>query len=211
MDDVLKESKSFFKENYNNLSEVIKERVFSPMYFYFLIAWIITNWKFVYVFFFLDPKFIFESQKTNKIALLESFYSMDLWFPIICSIAKLIVIPAVSAFVVVWWLSRLSEKFYEKTERHKINKRVILNTLAYEEKVSYAAKQREIRDIESDKNPIRYDENKDFNEWYDYNNENVVIGEYDFLPSESLYNNDFTAYKEELQNFRSTRVPDIKF
>lgn len=205
MDEIIKESKDFLKENYNNLSEVIKERVFSPMYFYFIIAWIITNWQFVYAFFFLDPKFVFESQKTDKISLLESFYSMDLWLPAICSVAKLVVIPAISAFIIVWWFSKLSEAFYEKSEQHKINKRFILNKLLYTEKVSYSQEQRKIRDAESDKNEISYIDNKDFNNWYDEGKDNVKIGEYEFLPSESLYNNDFQAYKQELEIYKEEK------
>ena len=44
------EIKETAKEIYNNVSEVLTERVFRPMYFYFIISWSIINWKFLYVF-----------------------------------------------------------------------------------------------------------------------------------------------------------------
>lgn len=220
MDDILKESKDFLKENYNNLSEVIKERVFSPMYFYFIIAWIITNWQFVYAFFFLDPKFIFESQKTDKISLLESFYSMDLWLPAICSIGKLVVIPAISAFVIVWWFSKLSEAFYEKTEKHKQNKRAIKKAIEYTEekviklKISYAKeafdKQENVIIKRIENATMAYNENIEFNTWFDdTNGDKVQIGDLEFFKSEILYYTDFESYRSALNEWRSAKEEKI--
>lgn len=220
MDDILKESKDFLKENYNNLSEVIKERVFSPMYFYFIIAWIITNWQFLYAFFFLDPKFVFESQKTDKISFLESFYSMDLWLPAICSVAKLVVIPAISAFIIVWWFSKLSEAFYEKTEKHKQNKRAIKKAIEYTEekviklKISYAKeafdKQENVIIKRIENATMAYNENIEFNTWFDdTNGDKVQIGDLEFFKSEILYYTDFESYRLALNEWRSAKEEKI--
>ena len=36
------------KDILEDAKEVVKQRFFSPMYFYFILSWIITNWKFVF-------------------------------------------------------------------------------------------------------------------------------------------------------------------
>lgn len=73
MDDILKESKDFLKENYKDFSEVIKERAFSPMYFYFIIAWIVANWKFVYVLLFVGQ----DNLDVLKLDYMLSLYSFS--------------------------------------------------------------------------------------------------------------------------------------
>jgi hypothetical protein len=189
------------KETLVDIKEVLAERLFSPMYFYFLIAWLITNWKFVYAFFSTDESFIFQAKNALKPEYLSSFYSWELYFPFLWSVLKLFVIPAISAFVVVWWLSILSTKFYEKNEQHKQNKRIINRRLEYQEKVVQAEEERKIRDVESDKPKIKYEDNEEFNNFYDDGKENIKNGKYEFLPSEDLYNNDYEAYKEDFEEW----------
>ena len=192
----------------SDISEIAKERIFTPMYFYFLCAWVITNWKFVYTLIFVDEKIILETQGVLKVDYLYQMYSFFGWY----SILHLIIIPAVASFVVVWWLSIFSEKFYEKHKKHQMNKRIIKNKIEYEERVEYAFSQRKIRDAKSDENSVKYldNENRNFNNWYDDGKENIKVGEYEFLPSEALYNNDYEAYRVELEEFNKTR-PDINF
>lgn len=67
------------EENGKNLAEVIKERLFSPMYFYFIIAWVITNWNFVYALLFADEEIVFKAKNLLKVEFLSQFYKFDSW------------------------------------------------------------------------------------------------------------------------------------
>ncbi len=133
------------------------------MYFYFIIAWIITNWEFTYILLFADEQYL----SMPKIVILSHLYDAHHWLDYIWNILKLLVIPAASAYFAVWWLSMLSERFYEKYEQYKINKTVIKRKLDYTAKVKEANEQRTIRDIEADKKQINYEDNSDFNDYLD--------------------------------------------
>ncbi len=190
------------EENSKNLAEVIKERLFSPMYFYFIIAWLITNWKFAYTFLFTNEEVVGNIRKILKIEYLGQFYQFDSFASCSWSVSKLILIPAFSAYIAVWWFSRLSERFYERNETYKKNKRVILRWIEYEEKVSIAKKEREIRDAQADKKEIRYEDNEEFNSDFDDNSKEVQVAGITMRPSEVLYNTDYEAYKAELEEWK---------
>jgi hypothetical protein len=220
MGKMMKESKEIFKESYKDISEVIKERIFSPMYFYFIVSWLITNWQFAYTFLFLDPKIIFELKKTDKISFLESFYSMDLWLPAIWSIARLFIIPAISAFIIVWCFSKVSEAFYEKIEKYKQNKRAINKLIEYTEekviklKITYAKeafdKQENVIIKRIENATMAYGENIEFNTWFDSNNlDKVSIGDLEFYKSEILYYVDFESYRSELNEWKAIKEEKI--
>lgn len=184
------------KNNTENILDVVKERVFSPMYFYFIIAWIISNWKFVYTLFFIDDQYI----KIPKVEYLANFYKVSSSIDFYFNFLHLFIIPAVSTFVAVWWLSKLSEKFYGKNEKHKLNQVSIKKQLVYTAQVEEYTWRKKIRDLESDKNKIKYEDNESFNDYYDQNNEEIILSGIHFKPSEVLYNNDYEAYKEELSD-----------
>lgn len=206
------------KENWKDISEIFKERVFSPMYFYFIIAWVITNWEFVYSILFLKQDFLYKSESLLKIEYLESFYSFNLWSPMIISIFKLFLIPAVSSFVFVWWLSKISESFYEKTEEHKQNKRVINKWIEFQEDKKIKLKlyyinqklEKEKKEISKDISisSIDYQDNQEFNDWFDEINDIVKIWDIEYLASESLFNNDPEAYKEKLKSWKDENLKD---
>ena len=177
------------------------------MYFYFLIAWSITNWKFCYALLNTDEKFVFETKELFKPEYLSTYYSFDLWLPLLISISKLIIIPAILAFAFVWWLSIISEKFYEKNEQHKQNKRIIKRKLEYQEKISEATEQRKIRDAESDKPKIQYEDYDAFNESLDVaNNETIEVSGISMRPSRVLYDTDYEAYKASLDEWINNGV-----
>lgn len=159
------------KTTAEDILEIAKERLFSPMYFYFIIAWVITNWKFVYVFLFADEEFL----KIPKLDYLVSLYSCDTWWNILWNIMVLFIIPAISAFIAVWWMSRISERFYERYEQFKINQFVIRRKLDYTAKIQEAKEKREIREIEADKKNIIYENQKTFNEDWDSNSDVVNL------------------------------------
>ncbi|MGW8184930.1 MAG: hypothetical protein ACWGHO_02360 [Candidatus Moraniibacteriota bacterium] len=198
--------KDIAKNLVEDIKEVFKERVFSPMYFYFIIAWVIANWSFVYVLLFTDEGVIINSEKVLKIDYLRNFYNFSTLADIYWSLLELFIVPGIAAFAAAWWLSRLSEKFYKKHEEHKQENRMILRGLEYAEKVRIVKQERNIREAESDKNIIKYENNEAFNESLD---ESVVdVAGVTMLPSEILYNTDYEAYKQALEEWNNEGIKD---
>ncbi len=198
---MIEETKEIVKDTLKDAQEVIKQRFFSPMYFYFILSWIITNWKFVFALFFIDSNDIYG----EKLDYLLGFYPLnELWafsdlLTTLWTISKLVLIPALSTYLFVWWFSQVSEKFYERNETFKQNKQTIKRKIDYEEKVKIAEEHRKIRDAESDNPEFRYEDKIEFNEWFDAKfEENIKVGNLEYIPSEVLFNTDFESYKNEL-------------
>ena len=190
------------KELKDDTKEILKERFFSPMYFYFILAWLISNWDFLYVLLFTDESLILGTQKNLKVDYLKDLYPLDsLWTWI-----HLIIGPAMFAYFAVWYLSNISEAFYKRYEQYKQNKRVIEKELLYEEKVKVAKKEREIRDLELDLKLVDYDGNPEFNKSLDSILVNVLG--YSFLPSTILYDQDIDAYKEALEEWKQEQLKE---
>lgn len=185
---------------FKSIAEITKERIFTPMYFYFIIPWVITNWKFVYTLLFVNNQVIWDTQGVLKVDYLAQMYGFNLW-----SIFHLFLIPIFVSYLVVWWFSLVSEKFYQRYEEHQTNKRVIKRKIEYEEKLGYAISEREIREQKFD-DKIPLDRNTDFNEWLDEQNDLVKIGEVSMLPSEVLYNTDYKAYQAALEDYVDYQV-----
>lgn len=200
---MVEETKEIVKDTLKDAQEVIKQRFFSPMYFYFLLSWIITNWTFVFALFFISSKDI----SIPKLDYLIGFYPLNGWIAM-WSISKLVLIPAFSSYVFVWWFSRLSEKFYERNETFKINQQTIKRKLDYKEKVGIAEEQRKIREAESDKSEIRYIDHKGFNSSIDEEQENVLVTGLEYLPSEVLFNIDPESYKAQLNEYLANKEPE---
>lgn len=177
--------------------EIVQERLFSPMYFYFFIAWTVTNWKFAYVLLFVDEKTILLTQRMLKVDYLSQMYRLD-W----SSVLHLVVVPLISSFVFVWWLSRLSTVFYQKHEETLMEKRSAKRGVEYLEKVERVKSELEARKKIFDTR-IKYEDQKRFNDSMDDNLEKVSIAGTSMLPSEVLYNTDYEAYKEALREFQS--------
>lgn len=203
--DTIDEVKGYVKDISNGVSHVVSERIFRPLYFYFIIAWSITNWKFLYTFLFANEKSIIEQKGIMKVEFLSNFYQFNTNHEIFISLLMLIVIPAVSTFVVIWWLSKLSALAVQKNEEHNQEIKSIKRKILYKDKVDYAKEQRQIRDAESDKKDIRYEDNDDFNEDYDAASDDINIAGTNLKASEVLYNNDYDLYVEALREFREKK------
>lgn len=202
--------KDEFNKIKEDLKEVISERFYSPMYFYFIIAWIVTNWKFVYVLLFANQENVFNEEGISKISLLSQLYSFDSLLNISVSVLHLVIIPATFSFVAVWLLSIWSEKFFKKYETHKQNKRVIQREIEYRERFRFVQAENKIKKIEQEqgKKDIEYTENEDFNNSLDEVEESIEVGGISFKPSEILYNNDYEAYKEALVEWYERKIKD---
>jgi hypothetical protein len=194
---MVEEAKDLGKEILKDAKEVIIERFFSPMYFYFIMAWILCNWTFAYSLLFVESN----SLKKYKVDYLLSFYPTDTFLEVLYNIWSMLIGPAFSTYLLIWWVSRLSEKSFERFEIYKSNKRTIQRGLVYTEKVKIAKEERKIRDEESDKNDIRYIDQEEFNTWLDDSQENVEVSGVNYLPSEVLYSTDYESYKEQLNEY----------
>lgn len=200
------------KEILVDAKEVVKQRFFSPMYFYFILSWIITNWKFVFALLFIDSDDIYG----EKLDYLIEFYPVYWFYPwdwaqfgsTLWTFSKLIFFPALSAYLFMWWFSRLSERFYERNETFKQNKQTIKRGLDYKEKVKIAEEQRKIREAEDDKDEIRYNDHEKFNNYLDEGIENVSLFDADYLPSEVIYNTDPEGYKDKLNKYLAEKGKD---
>lgn len=196
------------KDSLKNVSEVIDERVFKPMYFYFLISWSIINWKFVYVFLFADESIIVEQKSILKVEYLTNLYQWSSWYEIFYSLNLLILLPLCSAFAVVWWLSKLSEKFFEKHEEQKERVKTVKKLVIEREKFHLENEMVRTREEGQKKLQIKYDANQEYNEYLDGLQENIAIGNITILPSQALYENDYNAYKIGLDEFKENKAND---
>lgn len=198
---MIEETKELGKEIINDTKEVVIERFFSPMYFYFILAWIIYNWTFIYSLLFVN------SQKIKKFKLdyLLSFYPTNSFWDYLCNFWYVLLGPALSTYIIIWWFSKLSEKSYGKFEEYKSNKRSIKRLLDYQEKVKIATEERKIREQESDKPKIRYNDNDDFNNSLDEIYGDVEISGIKYTSSDLLYNTDYEAYVEQLNEFNTNK------
>lgn len=184
--------------------EVLKERFFSPMYFYFILAWIVANWEFVYVVLFGDTSLVVNGAQVSKIDLIFNFYKFDTLSNASLSLLHLFVVPAIFSFAAVWWLTIASEKFFEKYETFKQNKKVIQRKLEYAEKVRFAKMESEVREAEFNGKDIRYEDNEEFNDSLDELGPVEIAGVI-LSPSQVLYDRDYEAYKEALNGWRNTK------
>lgn len=192
----------------DDMIEVIKERAFKPMYFYFIIAWTITNWNFLYVFLFENEEFILKNKSILKSEYLESIYQWDFGFEGLYSISFLFIIPAFSTYFVVWWLSKLSVKFFMKNEEHLERINSVKKLVLEKEKYYFENEMIRIRKEDELKNQIRYDANPDFNEDFDSTNEDINILGVNILASQALYDNDYKVYESALKDFKERPKDD---
>jgi hypothetical protein len=167
-------------------------------------AWIIYNWTFVYSFLFVDStKF-----KKYKLDYLLSFYPTNDFGDYLHNFWYVLLGPAVSTYVLIWWVSIWSEMSFKRFEEYKLNKKTIKRLLEYKEKVKIAKEEREIRDQESDKPEIRYIDNREFNKWLDDSQENVMVGTLSYSPSEVLFNTDIKSYIEALEEYKNRDIEE---
>lgn len=88
----------------------------NPLIGNFILAWVVTNWKIVYVTFFISEEFFMENDfakqfplgKVSYISSLYAFFDVSRPFLVFTTWLHLIVIPATTAYLLVWQLPKLS-------------------------------------------------------------------------------------------------------
>jgi hypothetical protein len=74
--------------------------------------------------FFIDQKILFDSKKITKIEYIKSLYGTENLLEWFCTISRLILLPLLSAFFILWILNRLDLIFYEKDLANKKRKEI---------------------------------------------------------------------------------------
>ncbi len=100
--------------------DTLKERISSPFYGYFLISWIIFNWKFIYIAFFVSEEKIF--QKTGL--LREEYLWLNSPVDVLGNIFQFVLYPFMFSLFAIFVLPYISQLFFWKSV---LNKRALLN------------------------------------------------------------------------------------
>ncbi len=198
--------KEILEKSIDDLTEVIKERVFKPMYFYFIISWTIINWKFVYVLLFENEKIIVEHAKILKVDYLAGLYKVGTMPEIFNTSLSLVILPFVSSFVFVWWLSRLSKIFFIANEEHKASVVTAKKIVILKEEFKLENEMKETREDAEKLAKIEYKINQNFNQDFDSSSEEISILGIDIPPSKALYENDYDVYVAALDDFKNRPV-----
>lgn len=105
-----------------SVKDVIEDRLSSSMYGSFAISWIIWNWKVIYVTFFVDQNLLFQYELINKLKVdyISSLYHWSSFGGSVWSVIEIFIGPAVSAYIIVWFISKLDFIFFKKSYLNKI-------------------------------------------------------------------------------------------
>jgi hypothetical protein len=120
----LKKLKDFFGEN-NELVQstqgAVNDRITSPFYGYFLIAWLLVNWRFLYAAFFINEDVLFA-----KKGLLRDEY-INLIFPhtVVNLVLYSLLIPIGITFLFFWLFPYGTRIFYRKSIKNQKALRII--------------------------------------------------------------------------------------
>lgn len=98
-----------------SFTEASKEKTRSTMYGAFILSWCICNWKILYITFFIDQNILFEKEEILKIEYIQNIYSFETWLSSAISLFYLFIIPALSCYLFVYYVSKLDNVFYNKS------------------------------------------------------------------------------------------------
>ena len=198
---------------FKTTGKILEERVFSPMYFYFIISRVLWNWKFVYVLLFVDQSNLMR----EKLDLMTSFYTFDSCWNFRLSLLHFLLWPVFTTWLAIQpltWLSNKITKYYEKKQQ---DKRLEIHKLQFKEILLKAYEEKQQQEKEAEKLKIEYKSNSEFNDWIDQTFapsewEGIQIGEVTGFPvSEALYYTDYEAYISLLENYKNDIKNDVSF
>lgn len=98
----------------------LEERISSPFYGYFIVGWIITNWKLVYASFFLDQDKIFQKTGLLRNEYIQTIFPVDQWFWL-----NFFIIPIAFTLVFFWISPYWTRPIFRKSIRNKKALKVI--------------------------------------------------------------------------------------
>lgn len=98
----------------SSLNESFEERVSSPMYGTFAIAWVIWNWEAIYTTFFINDDLLYEIFEITKLEYIQTIYPFSTFYEVFISFLKLAIGPFLSVLVYFWVLSWIANKIFAK-------------------------------------------------------------------------------------------------
>lgn len=107
-----------------SIKKAVRERISSPLYGTFLIAWLLFNWKVAYLTIFVDGEILLELGQVNKLDYILSLYEFSNFKYIALSIFQLAIGPAISVFLYFWVLSHVADRIIKKDRSIKNRRRI---------------------------------------------------------------------------------------
>lgn len=120
----------------SSINKTINDRFGNIMYGTFVVSWCVWNWESIYITFFVDQDIILQLYGQLKISYLQSQYSFSSLSISIWSIVRLIIGPALSTYIIIWWLSKIdflcnkkyfSSNFAKEKELTRQQKQILID------------------------------------------------------------------------------------
>ncbi len=113
-----------FKNNemVSGVRDMLNERMGSAMYGTFAISWCLTNWKALFITFFVSQQEIYEKTLLLKNEYLLSLYPLQDKTDILFFALKIFIIPSALSYIFIWQLPKLEFIFFRQHYSNKINK-----------------------------------------------------------------------------------------
>lgn len=116
---ILNNLKEFFGETNEVVQSTqiaVSDRLSSPFYGYFIIAWIVTNWHFLYISFFIDQEKLFEKtgllRNEYLFSILPQYQELQFWW-------KFFILPLALTILFFWVFPYGTRVFYRKSIRNQ--------------------------------------------------------------------------------------------
>lgn len=104
----------------------LNDRVASPFYGYFLISWLMLNWRLPYVAFFVGEEYIYEKTGLIRIEYLDTLaYFPTTFYEFMWFLLKSLVGPFFLTIVFFWFLFPISKSFYRKGLQNQISLKIV--------------------------------------------------------------------------------------
>jgi len=114
------------KELFDEIITIFKERISNPFFRYFIISWILWNYKFIYFLFFLDESIFYKIHNLSKFDyLIQNIYFYNTWY---CNLWLFVIAPLISTWVLIFILPEFTYLFLDKhNENKKKEDRILYN------------------------------------------------------------------------------------
>lgn len=137
--------------------DALQERITSPFYGYFLVSWLIFNWRLVYVAFLIDQETLFEKTGMLRIeylnSLLPKIFSLEL-------IMQFFILPFLLTILFFWVFPYVTRIFYKKSLLNQQRLSIIAINVSRQEKAEETKLSQEETNLLMQENRRAQEENK---------------------------------------------------
>lgn len=116
-----------FKEFISYIATSVEEKINSTMYGSFILSWCLWNWKSIYITFFVDQDKIKEIYGVLKSDYLSNLYQLSSWGSVLWTVAQIILLPAITAYLIVFQLYKIEKFFFTRALKNKYEKKRAIN------------------------------------------------------------------------------------